>query len=454
MLPTTRRPPAGATECPAIPGPCVVRLTLAVPVALALTAIMAYATGNPRSWPVYSSAALAEMRSTQAPNTVPAATTPATPVDKPAAASSPALPPVSQPAPPPGPLPKANPASVSAPVIQLEASATIEPTAKTAPQTTTQETRNQSAGKPAAKPGAWALALHGGALDEVDKIPAERRQAMEASLGAALRQGRDILAAGGSALDAVERVVKALEDDPLFNAGKGAVYNAAGGHELDASIMDGRTKACGAVAGVATVKNPVALARLVMTRTRHVLLMGAGAEQFADEMRVERVDNRYFDTDYQFERWQRRKAEEAQAKAAAPDKKGTVGCVALDQAGNLAAATSTGGLTNKRFGRVGDSPIIGAGTYADNATCAVSCTGTGEEFIRHGVAHDVHARVLYKQQPLADAVSDVLRKTLRPDDGALIAVGSDGQLVADFNTDGLSRGLANAAGRFEVKLGK
>lgn len=324
----------------------------------------------------------------------------------------------------------------------------------------------------AVKGARWALALHGGALDEVDKIPVERRRAMEASLAAALRQGRDLLAAGGTSLDAVERVVRTLEDDPLFNAGKGAVYNAAGGHELDASIMDGKTKACGAVAGVSTVKNPVTLARLVMTRTRHVLLMGAGAERFADEVNVDRVDNRYFDTDYQFERWQRRKTQEAKESSAAkdsnaakesnareiqagkPDKKGTVGCVALDQAGNLAAATSTGGLTNKRFGRVGDSPIIGAGTYADNATCAVSCTGTGEEFIRHGVAHDVHARVRYARQPLAAAVSDVLRKTLQPDDGALIAVGADGQLVADFNTDGLSRGLADSAGRFEVKLGK
>jgi beta-aspartyl-peptidase (threonine type) len=357
----------------------------------------------------------------------------------------------------PQPL-RTNPATISAPVVQVDEAGTgavppnANPTAKPAAANTVPATI--SASNPPGKAARWALALHGGALDEVDKIPAERRRAMEKSLTDALRQGRDLLAAGGSSLDAVERVVRTLEDDPLFNAGKGAVYNAAGRHELDASIMDGRTKACGAVAGVSTVKNPVSLARLVMSRTRHVLLMGAGAEQFADEMKVERVDNRYFDTDYQFERWQRRKAEEAKAKATAPDKKGTVGCVALDQAGQLAAATSTGGLTNKRFGRVGDSPIIGAGTYADNATCAVSCTGTGEEFIRHGVAHDVHARVLYKKQPLAEAVNDVLSRTLQPDDGALIAVGADGQLVADFNTDGLSRGLADSMGRFEVKLGK
>ena len=353
------------------------------------------------------------------------------------------------------PPPKANPTTITAPPVQVKASVPASQAPSKAPTALVDGAPVQA--------GRWALALHGGALDEVEKIPLERRRAMEASLSAALRQGRDLLAAGGTSLDAVERVVKMLEDDPLFNAGKGAVYNAAGGHELDASIMDGRTKACGAVAGVSTVKNPVSLARLVMTRTRHVLLIGAGAEQFADEMKIERVDNRYFDTDYQFERWQRRKAQEAKeaseangtkAKAATLDKKGTVGCVALDQSGNLAAATSTGGLTNKRFGRVGDSPIIGAGTYADNATCAVSCTGTGEEFIRHGVAHDVHARVRYARQSLSDAVSDVLRKTLQPDDGALIAVGADGRLVADFNTDGLSRGLADSAGRFEVKLGK
>lgn len=313
-----------------------------------------------------------------------------------------------------------------------------------------------AAAEPAVNRPAWAIALHGGALDEVAKIPAERRQAMQASLDAALRKGRQILADGGTSLDAVEQVVRLLEDDPLFNAGKGAVYNAAGGHELDASIMDGRTKACGAVAGVTTVKNPVLLARLVMARTRHVLLMGPGAEQFADEVKVDRVDPKYFDTDYQFQRWQQRRAAELQRPQPAlpADKKGTVGCVALDRHGNLAAATSTGGLTNKRFGRVGDSPIIGAGTYADNATCAVSCTGTGEEFIRHGVAHDVHARVLYKSQSLADAVSDVMRKVLQPEDGALVAVGADGALVADFNTDGLARGLADANGRFEVKLGK
>lgn len=300
----------------------------------------------------------------------------------------------------------------------------------------------------------YALVVHGGALDEVDKIPAERRSAMEKSLTKAAETGKRILAEGGSALDAVEQVVRVLEDDPLFNAGKGAVYNAVGGHELDASIMDGSTKACGAVAGVKTIKNPISLARLVMTKTRHVLLIGDGAEKFADQQEVVRVENSYFDTDFQFENWQRRRAAEAQRQAAPPEKKGTVGCVALDKQGHLAAATSTGGLTNKRYGRVGDSPIIGAGTYADDTTCGVSCTGTGEEFIRHGVSHDLHARLKYGRQPLADAVSDVLRKVLKPEDGGIIALGADGTIVMDFNTDGLSRAAADSTGRFEVKLGK
>lgn len=300
----------------------------------------------------------------------------------------------------------------------------------------------------------WALVLHGGALDEVAQIPAERRAAMEKSLGDALQIGQKTLRDGGAALDAVEQVVRRLEDDPLFNAGKGAVYNAAGGHELDASIMDGRTKACGAVAGVKTVKNPIGLARRVMTQTRHVLLIGDGAEQFATEMKVDRVDNKYFDTDYQFAAWQKRVEAERRKAATAPDKKGTVGCAALDRHGNLAAATSTGGLTNKRYGRVGDSPVIGAGTYADNSTCAVSCTGTGEEYIRHGVAHDVHARLKYAKQALPEAVGEILRKVLQPEDGGIIAVGRDGTIVMDFNTDGMSRGAADSSGRFEVKLAR
>jgi beta-aspartyl-peptidase (threonine type) len=303
-------------------------------------------------------------------------------------------------------------------------------------------------------PKRFALALHGGAGGDPAQMTAADRQAVEASLAAALQIGVGILVAGGTSLAAVERVIRHLEDDPLFNAGRGAVYNSAGGHELDASIMDGNGLACGAVAGVTTVKNPISLARLVMTKTRHVLLAGAGAEKFAEEMQVDRVEPTYFDTDKQFQSWQRAKAKAEKAAESNEPHKGTVGCVALDQAGNLAAGTSTGGITNKKFGRVGDSPIVGAGTYADNATCAVSCTGVGEEFIRHAIAYDISARLAYQQQTLADAVSINLRKRLQPGDGGIIAVGRDGAIVTDFTTGGMASALADSTGRREVKLGR
>ena len=300
----------------------------------------------------------------------------------------------------------------------------------------------------------FAIALHGGAGNEPQGMPAAEREAMEKSLASALDIGVKLLAAGGSSLDAVEQVSRFLEDVPQFNAGRGAVYNAAGGHELDASIMDGRTRACGAVAGVTTVKNPIHLARLVMSRTRHVLLAGAGAEKFADEMRVERVDLKYFDTDKQFRNWERAKAKLGPAGNEPADRhKGTVGCVALDAAGNLAAGTSTGGLTNKKFGRVGDSPIVGAGTYADNATCAVSCTGTGEEFIRHAVAYDISSRLAYGSQKLPAAVSANLRDRLKSGDGGIIALGRDGVIVMDFTTAGMARAAADSTGYREVQLG-
>src|SRR5690606_26487929 len=200
-----------------------------------------------------------------------------------------------------------------------------------------------------------------------------------------------------------------LEDSESFNAGKGAVFNAAGGHELDATIMDGRDRSTGAVGGVTTVKNPISLARRVMTDTRHVLLVSAGADRFADEYaddpQIERVPNAYFSTEHR-----RQELERAQQKERldADESMGTVGCVALDRQGNLAAATSTGGLTNKKFGRLGDSPIAGAGTYADNATCGVSCTGVGEDFIRNAVAYDVSARMAYRGDSLEQAVKDIL----------------------------------------------
>lgn len=303
----------------------------------------------------------------------------------------------------------------------------------------------------------FALALHGGAGKVKQNMSAEEIQEVEAALGQTLARGVGILDGGGTSLDAVEQVIRLLEDDPHFNAGRGAVFNSAGGHELDASIMDGRTKACGAVAAVRTVKNPIALARLVMEKTGHVLLASDGAEQFADEMRVERVENRWFDTEKQRRAWEasrRPKPEgDQQSQSAPPDKYyGTVGCVALDAHGNLAAGTSTGGRTNKKFGRVGDSPIVGAGTYAANATCAVSCTGIGEEFIRHAVAYDLSARMAYLRQSLPEAVRAVLHDTLRPDDGGLIAVTGDGTIVMDYTTAGMARAAADSAGRREIKI--
>jgi beta-aspartyl-peptidase (threonine type) len=324
--------------------------------------------------------------------------------------------------------------------------------------------RQASSQEPVARRQRFAIAIHGGAGKSPEKMTADEIKAVEASLGESLAIGVRILEGGGSSLDAVEQVIRFLEDDPHFNAGRGAVFNSAGGHELDASIMDGKTKACGAVAAVRTVKNPISLARLVMTRTRHVLLTSDGAEKFADEMEVERVENSWFDTEKARKEWDERKKAEA-GKTSSVDRAttgrgyaethyGTVGCAALDAQGNLAAGTSTGGLTNKKFGRVGDSPIVGAGTYADNATCAVSCTGTGEEYIRHAVAYDISARLSYLKQPLKEAVSHNLRKRLKPGDGGIIAVGADGAIALDYTTGGMARAAADANGLRIVKIGK
>jgi L-asparaginase / beta-aspartyl-peptidase len=299
----------------------------------------------------------------------------------------------------------------------------------------------------------FAIAIHGGAGVIDRNGPEADRLAYTASLENALREGRDRLSRGDSALDTVEAIVRMLEDDPLFNAGKGAVFTEDGRHELDASIMDGSTLSCGAVAGVRTVKNPISLARLVMEKTPHVLLMGDGAEQFAASVGVELVDPTYFDTERR-----RRGLEEFLKKrkqkedAAPPKSRSTVGCVALDSRGNLAAATSTGGMTGKRFGRVGDSPIIGAGTYANNETCAVSCTGTGEEYIRHVAAYDVSALMQYSHLSVDRAARTVIFERLKPDDGGLIAVSHTGEIAMPFNTNGMFRAAADSSGRFEVLI--
>ena len=311
----------------------------------------------------------------------------------------------------------------------------------------------------------FAIAIHGGAGQSPRD---EQSKAVEASLAKALDIGVEILKKDGTSLDAVEQVIRYLEDDPLFNAGRGAVFNAAGEHELDASIMDGRTLACGGVAAVKTVRHPITLSRLVMEQTKHVLLTSDGAEKFADEMggKIERVANSWFSTEKRRQELERAQRAKKQAKAdnhhspltthhsLSDGHYGTVGCVALDSHGNLAAGTSTGGRTNKKYGRVGDSPIVGAGTYANNQTCAVSGTGLGEQFIRHAVGFNISARMAYMKQPLKEAVQEVIHKTLDPDDGGVIALGSDGTIVMDFSTEGMARAAADFTGWREIKIGK
>lgn len=299
----------------------------------------------------------------------------------------------------------------------------------------------------------WSIAIHGGAGVISKDIPDSVRIGYEESLATALRLGATMLDSGRTSLDVVEAVVRVLEDDPRFNAGRGSVYTADGLHELDAAIMDGRDLSAGAVAGVSTVRNPISLARQVMERTPHVLLIGAGAEAFADQTGVERVPNSWFNTEnrrLQLDRAREREAEQQQTSL--DSRYGTVGAVALDRHGNLAAATSTGGMTNKRFGRVGDVPVIGAGTYADNATAAISCTGSGEQFIRHVVAHQVAAQMEYGGKSLVQAVEHVVFHQLNPGDGGLISVSRTGEIVLMFNSTGMFRGAADSKGRFEVAI--
>jgi len=289
----------------------------------------------------------------------------------------------------------------------------------------------------------FVIVIHGGVGTISKELPDSIKQDYLNSLNDALIIGKTILQNGGTSIDAAEQVVKYLEDDPNFNAGKGAVYTSEGTHELDASIMDGRDLSCGAIAGVKTIKNPISLARLVMERTTHVLLVGEGAENFGMMMNVDIVPNNYFDTPRRFEQWQ---------KSINKEIKGTVGCVALDIYGNLAAATSTGGITNKMPGRVGDVPITGAGNYANNETCAVSCSGKGELFIKHSVAYSVSFLMKYKNYSLNDAAEEMIHKKITRGDGGLIAVDKDGNYVIIFNTQGMFRGVANSSGTFETKI--
>ncbi|HEY8851085.1 MAG TPA: isoaspartyl peptidase/L-asparaginase [Gemmatimonadaceae bacterium] len=317
--------------------------------------------------------------------------------------------------------------------------------------------RSQTA---AAAPG-FAMVIHGGAgtILRQTMTPAMEKAYID-TLTIALRTGYQILARGGSSLDAVEATIRVMEDSPLFNAGKGAVFTANGINELDASIMDGKTLGAGAVAAVEHVRNPISLARLVMEKSPHVMMVGSGAEEFAKSQGVTLVPPYYFWTERRWKAYEAEKAKADSGKTGAlygsEGHLGTVGAVALDKAGNLAAGTSTGGTDMKRYGRVGDSPIIGAGTYANNLSCAVSGTGDGEYFIRNNVAADICARVRYTGVSVQRAADDVVMKELvaQHGGGGVIAMDARGNVATSFNTPGMYRGWVTSDGRITVKIYK
>lgn len=293
----------------------------------------------------------------------------------------------------------------------------------------------------------WAIVIHGGT--EGDTREEEDEEAIrrhEEGLEEALSIGRDILSNGGTSSDAVEAVIRYLEDNQEFNAGKGAVKTEEGTYELDAAIMDGRDFNVGSVTGVTTVKNPISLARHVMEESSHVFFWGSGAEQFADEMEVERVENTYFS----------KNPISTHAALQSSEKEvfslGTVGCVAIDYDGNIVAGTSTGGRSGKAHGRIGDSPVIGAGTYANNTTCGISATGAGEEFIKLSVSHDISALMEYKELSLQEAADLVVQRKLKKGTGGVIGLDYLGNIVASYNTEGLYRASADSEGLYEVKI--
>ena len=300
----------------------------------------------------------------------------------------------------------------------------------------------------------FAIAIHGGAgTIKKEKFTPEREKAYRAKLAEAVEAGYSVLDKGGASLDAVTAAINVLENSPFFNAGKGAVYTHNETHEMDASIMDGKNRQAGAVAGVKHIENPINLARLVMEESVHVMLSGDGAEEFASQQGVALVDNTIFDTEGRFKSLLRAKAKMKKAEDELKDyqaahqalateyKVGTVGAVALDKMGNIAAGTSTGGMTNKRFGRIGDSPVIGAGTFAENESCAVSATGHGEYFIRYNVAADICARVKYQGKSIEQAGNEVIHDVLMPvgGTGGVIIIDTKGNISLPFNTKGMYR---------------
>lgn len=296
--------------------------------------------------------------------------------------------------------------------------------------------------------GKYTIVLHGGAGYINPDIDKSVKDAYLRSLTEALQLGKNILSEGGTSLDAVEQVVKFFEDDTLFNAGKGAVFTADGKNELDASIMNGMDLSSGAVTGVTIIKNPISLARMVMEKTPHILFAGRGADELGVKLGAEIVDPDYFKVFRRYQQWK--------LNAGKKDKSDgeTVGCVAIDQYGNISAATSTGGLTGKWTGRVGDSPLINAGNYANNKTCGVSGTGTGELFIKYTVAFQISALMEYKGFSLQQAAEEVIFNIMPEGSGGIIAVDKDGNYVMVFNTQTMSRGVANSNGIFEVKIWK
>lgn len=316
------------------------------------------------------------------------------------------------------------------------------------------KTSEKSANEPAANKQEWAIALHGGAGYVSPDMPEDQKQAYMESLEQALAIGQEVLENGGTALDAVEKTINYLEDNELFNAGKGAVFTAEGKNELDASIMDGSTMNAGAVTGVTTVKNPISLARIVMTDSKHVFFAGDGAEKFADQTEVTRVDREYFFTDRRYEAW--RKANKQSGSLPLTDEQkawkfGTVGCVALDKDGKLAAGTSTGGMTNKRFGRVGDVPIIGSGTFA-NDQVAVSATGWGEKIMLNVSAHTLASYMKYTNSTLQESMDYLVDEVLEPGDAGFISVDRYGNFSMKTNTGSMFRAAANAGGEKEVAI--
>lgn len=321
----------------------------------------------------------------------------------------------------------------------------------------------------------YTIVIHGGAGTILkENMDAEKEKAYLNKLEEALRVGNKVLADSGTAVEAVEAAIMVMEDSPLFNAGKGSVYTNDETNEMDAAIMDGKTGMAGAVTGIKRVKNPITAARKVMEKSEHVMLVGSGAEKFAEKMGCTLVDTSYFFDQNRYNQLQKVKQQEktmldhdgerGEVKSSSeiefnvdlnPDKKfGTVGAVALDCFGNIAAATSTGGMTNKRYGRVGDAPIIGAGTYADNESCAISCTGHGEFFMRNVVAYDVAALMKYKTWSLKKAAEFVILDKLEKQNGkgGLIGIDRKGNYIMTFNTPGMYRGVMRADGSFEVYI--